>query len=483
MLPAALAALAPAFAQDAPARPRAAEIGREGATRGGQPIDGRVDGQARGDRAPADAERNVVPRSDPWSREVAVADRGPEQRREALALAMRAVLLANSGDKTLLNRDDVRAGLRDAERFVERFDYRIPPPGTLIPADTPLTDAVRESGEATQLMRVAFDRGLLGTLIAGDGDDAAAGDDVADGETPDPFLAVDEALVWLLIEDGRREIMIDDPAARNVRERAREIAGARGVALRYPAGDDEDRAMLGAADLREGSLARLRVASERYGVPVVLAGRLARDRLGAWEGRWTKFAGDAVEETDVATGSLDEALQEGLAWLSAAVGGDDTYRYGGEATSDAEALVWIGALDSIAAYATVMNFLEGVPGVGTVYPREIDERGMTFTVVPRGALPAIASAAGGLSWLRRTNPPDAPPAGRRAAPDAAAGGERFGGATGRRVDEARPSGAAAGRDDGRRDGFRDGANGSRGGSRDAFRPLAGDAELAFDYLR
>ena len=104
--------------------------------------------------------------ADPWSREVAVADRGPEERRAAQSLAMREVLLANSGDKTLLNRDDVRAGLADAERYVERFEYRTPPPGTIIPTGTPLTDAVRESGEATQLMRVAFDRGLLGTLIA-----------------------------------------------------------------------------------------------------------------------------------------------------------------------------------------------------------------------------------------------------------------------------------------------------------------------------
>jgi len=435
---------------------------------------------------------------DPWSREVAVADRGPDERLAAQSLAMRAVLLANSGDKTLLNRDDVRAGLRDAESYVERFDYRAPPPGTVIAPGTPLTDRVRESGEATQLMRVSFDRARMGALIAG-GDDE--GRPASADEGVDPFLAVDAALMWLLIEDGRREILVSDPAAANVRARAREIAGARGFALRYPTGDDEDAAMVGAEEIRAVGLDRLRLASERYGEAVVLSGRLARDGLDAWQGSWTKFAGTSVASETFSTGSLDEALQEGIAWLSTSTsGGDDSYRYGGEAASDTEALVWVGALESVGAYATVMNFLSGVPGVGTVYPREIDELGMTFTVVPRGALPTIASAAEGVSWLRRTNPPAArTPAARTPAArndgqfgsDSGAGraGGRAPGAIGADGDVAIADGTTdiARRPDGRTpDGRTPDGRTPDGRTPDGRRPptpLASDAELAFDYLR
>lgn len=419
---------------------------------------------------PAALAQGEIP-ADPWSREVAVADRGLDERREAQSLAMREVLLANSGDKTLLNRDDVRAALRDAEGYVGRFDYRTPPPGTLIEPGTPLTDAVRESGEATQLMRVSFDRERLRALIAGDGE-ADTAEAPADEAADDPFLAVDSALVWLLIEDGRREILVSDPAARNVRARAREIAGARGLALRYPTGDDEDGALVGAEDIRAADLERLRPASERYAETVVLAGHLARDGMDAWEGTWTRFAGEASESETFTTDSLDEALQAGIAWLSAAApAGEDSYRYGGDAVSDTEALVWVGALDSVNAYATVMDFLAGVPGVGTVYPKEIDERGMTFTVVPRGALPAIAAAAEALPWLRRTSPPrdvpdpgfDAP--GSRTPPPGAGAEPAASDATdaslpGRPLpDERTPD------------------------VRTPPPPLARDAELAFDYLR
>lgn len=388
---------------------------------------------------------------DPWSATVAVADRGIDEKREAQALALREVLLANSGDKTLLNRDEVRAALRDAETWVERFDYRTPEPGTLIPVGTPLTEQVRETGEATQLMLVSFDREQLGALIAGDVKDESVAEGNGDDEV-DPFAQIESALVWLLIEDDRREILVSDPAAVNVRARAREIAGARGVNLRYPAGDDEDRAAVGADDIREVRLERLRQASARYAEPVVLVGQLARDGLDAWRGRWVKFAGELVVEQSFTTGSLDEALQSGLGFLSdSAAGADDSYAYGGEAGSDTEALVWIGSIDGLADYATALNFLSSINGVGTVYPKEIDDRGIVFTVVPRGALPAIAAAADGQDWLRRTTQPsELPDRDQRSTgsvTDLRQGGERF-----ERRERPRV-------------------------------PLARNAELAFDFLR
>lgn len=402
----------------------------------------------------------ALAQGDPWSAEVAVADRSIDEQRAAQALALRQVLLANSGDKTLLNRDDVRAALRSADEWIERFDFRAPTPGTVIAAGTPLTDRVRESGEATQLMLVRFDRDRLRELIAGEagatvadsGTDAFAGDDVE--AAADPFANLDSALVWLLIEDGRRAIMIGDPAAVNVRARGREIAGARGVRLRYPSGDDEDRASLDVEDIRADRLPRLRQASERYGEPVVLVGRLARDGLNAWNGNWIRFSADTAENQSFTTPSLDEALQSGLGFLTReGARTDASFAYGGEAASDTEALVWFGAVDSTNAYATVLDFLSGVTGVGTVYPKEIDDRGMVFTVVPRGALPAIAQAAESQRWLRRTSPPTyGPDPALENAPgsvtDLRRSDQRFA-----RV--ARPS----------------------------VVPLARNAELAFDYLR
>jgi hypothetical protein len=162
--------------------------------------------------------------ADAYSVEVAVADRSVDEQNAAYLVAFRRVLLNNSGDKTLLNRDEIRKGLSSAKNFVIAFTYRTPSPGTVISSDTPITQLVSKSGEATQLMMVMFDRTLVRRLI-----DTTAGA-VVEADLPVPIASQSKsALVWLLIQDAGRDIRISDSEALNVQARALEIAGAKGM--------------------------------------------------------------------------------------------------------------------------------------------------------------------------------------------------------------------------------------------------------------
>lgn len=347
----------------------------------------------------------VRAQADAWSVEVAVADRSPEEQAAAYKEALRRVLLSNSGDKTLLNRNDVREGLSNAESFVEEFRYRTPEPGTVVSNDMPLTAQVRASGQATQFMLVRFDRTRVRELI----DSVPQQDNSDEGEedkAPEPFARVDAAIVWMLIEDDGRNIMISDPAAIKVRERGSELAGANGVSLSYPVGDDEDKAALDIEDIQKRKLDRIRLASERYAPSVILVGQLSRSGTSGWTSDWLRISGEAVEETSFTDNKLDAALSHGVAWLSASADAgevDASYRYGGEEGSDTEALVSISSLDSTASYARTMNFLTGIPAVETVYPKEVRDGRMVFAVLPRGALVDVASAVADQNWLRRTS--------------------------------------------------------------------------------
>ena len=341
----------------------------------------------------------AMAQSDAFSVEVAVADRGSEEQLDAYVAAFRRVLLNNSGDKTLLNRDDVREGLKKAEQYVSGFSYRTPPPGTVIGSDTPITDAVRETGQATQLMMVSFDRQSVTQLIEGD-------DTANSGEEPVAAAPrTDSALVWLLVQDDGRDIMISDPAAANVQARAREIAGAAGVSLVFPTGDEEDQVALGLEDLLVKDVVRIAAASERYAQDTVLFGTLSRNGAKGWRSSWVKMIGEETTEQDTETASLDEALKFGLSILGDNGRIDESYRYGGQATSDTEALVWVGSLNSTSDYATMMKFLEGIPSVSTVYPKEISDTSILFAVLPRSALMGVESALVTQDWLRRTAPP------------------------------------------------------------------------------
>ncbi len=337
--------------------------------------------------------------TDAYSLEVAVADRGSAEQQDAYQAAFRRVLINNSGDKTLLNRDAIRAGLLQAESFVASFSYRTPPPGTVISSDTPITELVRETGQATQLMLVSFDRARVRELI-----DGSAGSQQP--QESDPVVRrSDTALVWLLIQDAGRDIMISDPAAANVQSRAREIAGASGISLVFPAGDATDQSAVAAQQLLEQDYSRILEASARYELDTVLIGTLTRDVVRGWQGEWSRFVGTEQQQASLQTGSLDEALQQGLTLLSREGQIDESYRYGGAAVSDTEGLVWVGSVNSLADYAALMAFMESVPAVGTVYPKEISDTAMVFAVLPRGALRDIESAVVSQAWLNRTSPP------------------------------------------------------------------------------
>ncbi|MFK7854604.1 MAG: DUF2066 domain-containing protein [Granulosicoccus sp.] len=341
--------------------------------------------------------------TDAYSAEVAVADRSAPEQQAAYMAALRRVLLENSGDKTLLNRDNVRSGLKQAENFVKSFSYRTPPPGTIISSDTPITDLVRDTGQATQLMMVSFDRQLVRDLIDSTSSKSAANK----AEQTDSVVAFrkDSALVWLLIQDDTRDILISDPAAVNVQNRAREIAGASGLSLVFPTGDEEDLQAVPVDVLLQQDIERIRLASLRYDRDVILVGTLTRNGASGWSGQWQRLLGNEQQQYDIETPSLDAALQEGLSLLNSLSGGDDSYQYGGNALSDTEALLWVGSIDSTADYADVMNFLESQASVSTVYPKEISDTAMVFAVLPRSALADIEAALFNLPWLRRSAPP------------------------------------------------------------------------------
>jgi len=236
---------------------------------------------------------------DAFSIEVAVADRGAAEQQLAYRAAMRRALLENSRSKTILNRSDVRKELNNAESYVDRFSYRTPDPGTLISRDTPITDKVRQSGQATQLMLVRFNREKLLELISRKPKTRKT-EEETEAAPVDAFANVKNAVLWMLIQDDNRNIRISDTAAANVRDRARELAGTSGLSLTYPFGDEEDRGSVPLSILEAQDIDSLRLGSQRYQHDAILAATLSRSGGRTWVGRWTRIADVIVMVAELA---------------------------------------------------------------------------------------------------------------------------------------------------------------------------------------
>lgn len=343
--------------------------------------------------------------NDAYSIQVAVVDRSSPEQQNAYQVGMRSVLLANSGDKTLLNRDDVRAGLGKADTYVESFRYESPTVGTTISRNTPMTDAVRSSGKATQLMFIQFNRELINELIR-----PSSAPEPETQEGFDPFANVSTALMWILVEDGGRQMLISAAEGQNVMDRAREIAGGLGMSLSFPAGDTTDTQAVAVDDIKTANVERLSTAALRYAQPVTLAGHLTRTRTGSWEGVWMKVAAGQNQNQAYRSKSLDDALQLGISWLSAKDGNSTqaqpNFQSGtSSASSSTEGLLWISPLRTTKNYSEVMAFLSSIDGVDAVYPKEVLSSGMVFAVVPRSALSTVGRAAGTRNWLRQSTTP------------------------------------------------------------------------------
>lgn len=205
--------------------------------------------RVEGDRATAQGTYNA---------EVAVKGQGADERRRAFSRALAQVLGKLSGDRSAASQPGVGAELRQAERYVESFDYR--------------QDEGRSASGAPSfktMLVVRFDEAAV--------DDLALTLALPVWPQPRP-----KPVLWLAIDDGSGPRLVDlasADAARSTLDRAVQ----RGYRLGLPNGSAAERALVGA--IWRGDTAAVARASRRYSPPMQLIGKLYRSS-GGWTADW-----------------------------------------------------------------------------------------------------------------------------------------------------------------------------------------------------
>lgn len=193
-----------------------------------------------------------------YAAEVVVNSQGAGERRAAFSRALAQVLGKLSGDRSSASRPGVGAELRQAEKYVESYDYR---------QDEGRSASGAPSFKTTLVVR--FDQNAV------DGLAMALALPVWPQPRPKPVL-------WLAIDDGSGPRLVDvasADAARSTLDRAIQ----RGYRLGLPNGSAAERAVVGA--IWRGDTAAVARASQRYSPPMQLIGKLFRDG-GAWKADW-----------------------------------------------------------------------------------------------------------------------------------------------------------------------------------------------------
>jgi len=263
---------------------------------------------------------------------------------------------------------------------IEATVFRAPATRT----QTPLTRRVRDTAQATHLLTIRYSPEAINQLLR-----SVADVDESEDTTPISAYA-DSALVWLLIEDGQRSLLVGGDTGRNVLERAREIGGGVNQRLTFPSMDEVDTRALVVDDLIAGRQQKILAASERYREDVVLTGILTRARGRRWSANWSRYQGQTVEDFSSDAASLDQALQQGIRWLArdSLVEPTGAGIPAGLVRRD-EGLIAIGAVDSVKDYAGVMSMLGRLQGV-SVSLRAVRQDAILVAVSPRSAVNDVA---------------------------------------------------------------------------------------------
>jgi len=265
---------------------------------------------------------------------VAVAGQDPKSLQQGLSQALAQVVVKVGGQKSLLQQPAVAAAMRDPNRFVLQFGY----------------EAGTKSG-APQMLAASFQPEAIKQLLRGSGLPI----------WPENRPVV---LVWLLVDDGGERGIVAGERRPEIAQQLKEAAQARGIELRLPLGDTEDKMAIGENELWQLQRSAVEHASARYGNNTILYGRLAINSAGHLQGNWQLLHLDALRGFDGAGNEVAQYLQNGIDsmadWLATKYAVTTQTGGGGAVTLVVE------NIDSYPQYAAALNYLQKLEAISHV---------------------------------------------------------------------------------------------------------------------
>lgn len=295
------------------------------------------------------------PAEDLYAAEAPVAGEDAISRSEGIAAALSQVLVRLTGKRAINAQPGVEELLGRASQFVQQYRYRLADTLELAaePAQPPATEPAPQQ---QRYIWVKFDKPALDRELR------RLGFPVWSGVRP-------RVLVWLASDNGRHRRLFNPEAVPGSRQAMLERAGERGLPLRLPLLDLEDRNRLAVSDLWSLYEEGIRQASARYGQVVILVGRLRQLGPGQWRADWNLFD-DLQGESFQTRGDLLALLADGmdqtmdrLAARYAPAKGD-----GGPQ----KVVLRVSNLPDLEAYAGLMRTLSDMDGVESLVLRHLE---------------------------------------------------------------------------------------------------------------
>ena len=280
--------------------------------------------------------------------EVPATSQAEDDQRSAARSALREMLMRMTGLENLPRSEPVVGALNAPERYYVQYRF------------------IQSEADGEQRLRVSFEPKAVQDLVS---------------EAALPIWGADRprVLAWLAVrENGLVQVLdstSDHPLARGLRQRSRQ----RGVPLRLPLLDLEDRELISPPAVWDGFAFSLHSASRRYDADVVLVGRAFLDAEGNWRTHWEFWLNDAPREFSYS----DATIEAGAIQAMDEVANELMQRsavFGLDATTIEIAVRGAG---SIHGYAALMRHLANLEYIERVQLKAAEQETLTLRLLTR----------------------------------------------------------------------------------------------------
>lgn len=292
---------------------------------------------------------------------VEVVGKGADTRTEGFRRALEQTIIRVSGSSAVLSSPDIAELLEAPERFVQQYRYE-----ALDTGDGGDSGAAGEEPAPTHRLDVSFAGARL--------DDALRELGIVAWGRQRP-----EVLVWLAVDDGGERYIVDADGSSPTHSELMAQADERGLPLLLPLLDVTDRSRLEFVDISAGFLDAVERASDRYRAEAVLVGHLQR-LGGGWKADWNLLGVGERRAWSARARALDDAVASGVHGatdrLAAALAGRTGVR--------TALRLRVQAVDSLADYARVGNYLNSLVRVRSASVARVTPREAVFAVDLQG---------------------------------------------------------------------------------------------------
>jgi len=280
--------------------------------------------------------------------EVPAKSQSATDQRAAARSALREMLMRMTGLRNLPMSPPVVQALNSPESYYVKYRF------------------IRAQDGLEQRLQVSFEPKAIQELVS---------------EAALPIWSADRprVLAWLAIrEDGRIRVLdsaSDHPVAESLRQRSRQ----RGVMLRLPLLDLEDRELISPPAVWDGFAYSLHAASRRYDADVVLVGRAEPVADGRWQTHWEFWLDDAPREFSY----TDPDVEAGAAAAMDEIADELMQRFAVFGLDATPIEIAVRGAASVQHYAALMRHLSSLEYIDRVQLTGAERETLTLRVLTR----------------------------------------------------------------------------------------------------